>query len=146
MGRRSDSDENYVIGPCEEILGQPAQRQHSFDWLRGDPAPPRYPHGRTLPVDGYWPDLKLVVEFHERQHTEPVAFFDKPDRLTISGVPRGEQRRLYDARRVELIPRHGLRLVIIPKSAFTVRRGYIVRQPADDSTVARSFLKPQATG
>jgi hypothetical protein len=52
---------------------------------------------RKLPVDGYWPTLGLVVEFQEKQHSEAVPLFDR--RATVSGVPRGEQRRLYDRRK-----------------------------------------------
>jgi hypothetical protein len=32
------------------------------------------------------------VEVYEQQHDQPVAHFDKPDKLTISGVHRCEQR------------------------------------------------------
>jgi len=47
------------------------------------------------------------------QHDQPVEFFDKPDRLTISGVDRGAQRRIYDERRDAQIPEHGLLLWVI---------------------------------
>lgn len=91
-----------------------------------------------LPVDGYWPDHQLVVEFQEEQHTQPSAFFDR--RHTVSGVGRGEQRRLYDERKRVLIPQHGLRLVTIDKSAFTVTSRRIVRHPARDLEVVRRRL------
>lgn len=110
MGR-TGSDEFYVIDLCDEVLGSRAVRQHRFEWLRGDAG--KGGHTQTLPVDAYWPELGLVVEYRERQHYEPVPHFDKPDRLTVSGVHRGEQRRLYDARREDLLPAHGLRLVCI---------------------------------
>lgn len=67
---------------------------------------------------GYWPGLKLVVEFYERQHSEPVPFFDKPDRVTVSGVPRGQQRAIYDERRRERIPQQGIALVIISSTSL----------------------------
>jgi hypothetical protein len=60
-------------------------------------------------VGGFWPALELVVEFQEEQHSKPSPFFER--RQTVSGVGRGEQRRLYDERRRLLIPKHGLRLV-----------------------------------
>lgn len=82
---RSNSDESYVIDLCDEILKQMAFRQHRFDFLRGD-------SGAKLPVDAYYPSLNLVIEFKERQHTEEVKLFDK--RQTVSGVGRGEQRRI----------------------------------------------------
>ena len=100
---RADSDEFYVIDPCDEVLGVAAQRQHKFPWLVGDPSP-KTGRAAGLPVDAYWPTRKLVVEFYERQHSEAVPFFDRPDRLTVSGVARGDQRALYDERPRQLIP------------------------------------------
>jgi hypothetical protein len=109
--RRTDSDEAYVLDLCDELLGERSQRQHCFDWLLGDPN--ERGQQRRLPVDAYYPNRKLVIEYHERQHAEAIEFFDKPDRLTVSGISRGEQRRLYDQRRMDEIPRRGLTLVII---------------------------------
>ena len=65
MGSRAESDEHYVLDLCDEILGTRGRRQATFDWLRGDPSPKRR-RGTRLPVDGYWPDLGLVVEFQGR--------------------------------------------------------------------------------
>lgn len=137
MARRADSDEHYVLGLCDELLGVPGIRQARFDWLRGDPSPAR-PRGTQLPVDGYWPDLGLVVEFQEEQHTQPSPFFDR--RQTISGMGRSEQRRLYDQRKRVLIPEHGLKLVVIEKSAFVLRSRKIDRDHARDLQVVRRHL------
>lgn len=86
---RTGSDEAWIIEICDAILGKPASRQHRFPFLLGDPGP----SGRraSLPVDAYYADLRLVIEYHERQHTQRVALFD--DKNTVSGVLRGEQRR-----------------------------------------------------
>ncbi|WP_197373529.1 hypothetical protein [Mycolicibacterium baixiangningiae] len=140
MASRADSDEHYVLDLCDEVLGIPARRQERFDWLRGDPSPTR-PRGAPLPVDGYWPGLRLVVEFQEEQHSQPSPFFDR--RQTVSGVGRGEQRRLYDARKRTLMPEHGLRLVVIEKSAFTVRSRRIARDRTRDIAVVREHLEPE---
>ncbi|MFN6549531.1 hypothetical protein ACP6C7_03955 [Mycolicibacterium septicum] len=137
MAGRADSDEHYVLDLCDELLDMSGIRQARFDWLRGDPTP-RLPRGVKLPVDGYWPDLDLVVEFQEEQHTQPTAFFDR--RHTVSGVGRGEQRRRYDERKRTLIPQHGLRLVVIEKSAFTLKRRRIARDRARDLEVVRRHL------
>jgi hypothetical protein len=134
---RAASDEYYVIDLCDEVLGVAALRQHRFPWLLGDVSPTT---GRRAPlsVDAYWPDLNLVVEFYERQHEGAVTFFDKPDRLTVSGMHRGLQRALYDERRCELIPQHGIGLVIVTLDHFEHRRGKIIRNPARDGrSVAR---------
>lgn len=132
MAARSASDEHYVLDLCDEVLGTPSVRQATFDWLRGDPSPNR-PLGTKLPVDGYWRELGLVVEFEEEQHYEPSPFFDR--RQTVSGVGRGEQRRLYDARKRELVPANELKIVVIAKSEFVVKSKRIVRERARDSGI-----------
>src|SRR5690349_18988115 len=90
----------YVLGLCDEILGQRGMREHRFDFLRRDPGK----DGRTAPlqVDAWYPDLRLVVEYHGTQHDEPVAFYDR--RMTNSGVHRGIQRAMYDQRRRDILP------------------------------------------
>lgn len=138
MADRSSSNEHYVLDLCDEVLGSAAQRQATFDWLRGDPSPSR-PSGTRLPVDGYWAELALVVEFQEEQHSQPSPFFDR--RQTVSGVGRGEQRRIYDERKRRAIPDHGLRLVVIEKVAFEVRFKRIVRDRARDIEIVRVGLQ-----
>ena len=68
MRQRQNSDEYYVIGLCNEVLGQTASQQHRFEFLRGDT-------GCKLPVDAYYEQLNLVVEYCETQHTEAAPFF-----------------------------------------------------------------------
>lgn len=136
-------DQSYITDLCDEVLGVASSREHTFDWLRGDPYP-KNPRGKQLPVDAYWESLGLVMEFNERQHSEPVPHFDKLDRMTVSGVPRGGlhgQRRLYDLRRDQLIPAHGLRLVRIYMSDFVVRRHHIVPSKLADRDRVRAALQ-----
>lgn len=130
-GSRSNSDEHYVIDLCDEILGQTASRQHRFDFLRGD-------SGKTLPVDAYYSFLKLVIEYHESQHTESTPFFDK--KQTVSGVSRGEQRQKYDQLRQEVLPKHGINVVVIPYTAFGSTKK-IVRNPQSDKLTIMRILK-----
>jgi hypothetical protein len=102
--KRSNSDESYVIDLCDKVLELKASKLHRFDFLKGD-------SGTKLPVDAYYTELNLVVEYRERQHTEAVTFFDR--RQTISGMGRGEQRKLYDQRRREILPQNGVTLLEI---------------------------------
>jgi len=129
---------------CDEVLGELALREHRFDWLRGDPS--KDGKARALPVDAYYPRHGLVVEYRERQHVEPVPHFDKPHVMTVSGVHRREQRRIYDLRREREIPKHGLRLVIIPFEALDVdARGRLRRSRDTDIAVIRTLLEGGAS-
>ena len=139
MGKRDESDEAYVVDLCNRLLGERALTQHKFDWLLGDPGA----GGRRakLPVDAYWPGHQLVVEYRELQHDQPMPHFDKPDRITVSGVHRGEQRALYDARRDAEIPAHGLRLVVIrPADLDGDGRGRLRRNREADLVALRAIL------
>jgi hypothetical protein len=112
----SDKDEKYVIDLCDKVLGLSSIRQHKFEFLLGD----KSTNGSQakLPVDSFYPDLGLVIEYREKQHTESVNFFDKPDKVTVSGVHRGEQRKVYDERRRKLLPENGIELVEISYADF----------------------------
>lgn len=135
---RSGSDEAWIIDICDEVLGKTASRQHRFPFLLGDSGST----GRraSLPVDAYYPDLRLVIEYHERQHTQRVALFD--DRSTVSGVPRGEQRRRYDDYRRTLLPKHGYQLLIFDYAEFDhTRAGRLARNGRDREIVTTRLQK-----
>jgi hypothetical protein len=84
----------------------------------------------------------VVVEYRELQHDHPVGHFDKPDRLTVSGVHRGVQPAMYDARRDELIPAQGIRLVVItPADLDATLRGRLRRSPDHDLPAIQQLLK-----
>jgi len=108
--KRADSDEHYVLNLCDALMGMKCQRQEPLPFLFGDKSE-KTGKVRMLPVDGLYRDRKLVIEYHERQHTESVPFFDR--KLTVSGMTRGEQRRIYDQRRRDKLPENGYRLVEI---------------------------------
>ena len=128
---RAVSDEFYVIGLCNEALGVEGEQQYRFPFLVGD-------SGKALPVDVYYRDLNLVVEYYERQHTEDVQFFNR--RMTVSGVSRGEQRKIYDERRRTELPKHGIKLVIISYSDFGLSKKLVRNHDADLNTV-KAILK-----
>jgi len=133
-------DEDYVIDLCDEVLGRKGLRQHTFDFLRGDAKEGSL--GKLLPVDAYYPELELVIEYREVQHTQAVSFFDKPDKMTVSGVHRGEQRRIYDKRREEVLPKHGIELICIPYTTFNCdSQNRVLRSKLKDIELVRQLLK-----
>lgn len=135
--RSTDNDERYVIDLCDEVLGQVASRQHCFDFLRGDPDVRGM--ARRLPVDAFYAPLKLAAEFHEQQHSKPVPHFDK--RMTVSGVPRSEQRRRYDQRRRDTLPAWGITLVELSYDQFPHRANrQLKRSLEEDRAVVRRKL------
>jgi diadenosine tetraphosphate (Ap4A) HIT family hydrolase len=138
MPPRRDSDEVYVLGLVAEILAEPDYRwQHRFPTLLGDPG--RDGKRRRLPVDGYFPRHRLIVEYWEKQHSAPVPIMDEGD--TVSGISRGHQRRLYDQRRAAWAQAHGLRLLILDYRGFeTDPQGRLRRdRPRDRQLVAEAL-------
>lgn len=137
--RFNDKDEHYVLNLCDNILDQSGKRQHRFDFLRGD-------SDTKLPVDIYYPELNLVIEYKEYQHSNPVSHFDKPDIMTVSGVHRGEQRKIYDQRRRDVLPQNGITLIEIDYTDFPYdRKSRILRDQERDLRIAKgkliSFMK-----
>ncbi len=133
---RGNSDEAWIIGLCDEVLREQAIRQHRFPFLTGDPGST----GRRspLPVDAFYPARKLVIEFHEIQHSKPVAHFDK--RQTVSGLSRAQQRRRYDELRRTVLPQHGIDIVIFDYSEFEHTTGGRLRRTSRDRQIIAERL------
>lgn len=135
--KRANSDEYYVIDLCDKILGYEAKRQHRFDFLRGDPGK-RGGLGTKLPVDAYYEELNLVIEYWERQHTVSIPHFNKPQ--TCSGVSRDEQRAIYDERRKKILPKNGIKLVIIQLADFHETKKINRKNLQENLNVIKSIL------
>ena len=138
--KRDNSDEHYIINLCDDVLGKLANRQYCFGFLRGD-ACKKFPSGRMLPVDAYYESLNLVVEYYECQHTESVKHFNKKN--TISGINRDEQRKKYDERRKEVLPKHGIEIVILSYTDFkhNTKKRLVRDKNADIEIVKRKLIK-----
>lgn len=132
-------DQHYVIDLCDEVLGQKASREHRFDFLRGDGRDGK--RGVPLPVDAFYEDLNLAIEYHERQHQsyDRVGLWD--DKPTVSGVPRKQQRARYDQRRRDVLPEHGYTLIEVSIEEFGNSGRKLVRNRDADLAVVRSRLK-----
>lgn len=130
-------DEEYIINLCDEVLGIKAKRQYTFDFLLGDVNDKG--QKKKLPVDAFYEPLKLVVEYWEIQHFEDVPIYEKD---TISGK-RSVQRKIYDQRRQEVIPKHGLKLLIIPYTDFEhSNNSRLKRNPEKDIKIIQNLLAP----
>lgn len=104
MGRIPRQAEEKWIRLFHQVLGGAApSRGHWFEFLRGDPTPKR-PKGATLPVDAYFPDFNLVVEYMGEQHSAPNPLMDRRP-------GRREQRRRYQERRTGVLREHGINLI-----------------------------------
>jgi len=137
---RKDSDEHYVIDLCDKVINKMGLRQHRFNFLLGD----ANINGvcLKLPVDVYYPELNLVIEYKEQQHSKANRHFDKPYVMTVSGVHRGEQRRIYDQRRLEVLPKHGIQVIEISYLDFEFDgKDKILRNEFRDLERVREFLK-----
>lgn len=131
-------DEEYVIDLCDEVLRLKSERQHQFNFLRGDTCRDGSV-GRRLPVDAYYEKLKLVIEYHERQHTEAVPFMDKLH--AVSGVSRSQQRKIYDERRCKILPENGIKLEVINVAELSCKPNKRLRQDKEhDLEVIRQRL------
>lgn len=126
----------YVIGLVTELVGEEPEREKRFDWALGDASAKT---GRTvrLPFDAVWERRRLIVEVDEDQHRRPVEWWDKPTVMTVTGVHRGEQRRIYDERKRTAARSEGYTVVEIP---WERRPPPAKRNRSDDLRAVRALL------
>lgn len=91
-------------------------------------------------MDAFYEELNLVIEYKERQHTESIPHFDKPDKKTISGVHRGLQRKIYDERRRQVLPKHKIKLIEISYSDFEHSNAKKLKKNIDSDILKLSFI------
>jgi len=136
LKKRMESDEAYVIDLCDTLLFEKAERQKRFHFLLGD----LHKDGLTrtqLPVDAYYDCLNLVIEY-----TEANDYNEKPNMQTVNGISRGEQRKIYDERRAEVLPQNGITLINIAYSDFTCdSNNKIVRNIMSDLEIVKTKLQ-----
>jgi len=138
---RENSDEYYVLSFCDELLNEKASRQHTFPFLLGDFHKDKISRTK-LPLDAYYKNLNLVIEYREKQQAEEVLHIDKPEVKTVSGVSRGEQRKIYDQRRRDALLRKDIRLIEINYYAFEYdSQMNIIRDKEKDIEILKEILK-----
>lgn len=138
MKKRIDSDEKYVLDLISKILDCPYEWQKTFSDLIGDAD--RKGRVKKLAVDGYFESVNLIVEYRERQHFEAIPFMDR--RLTISGVPRGVQRRIYDDRKEKWATTNGHRFLSVNYNELELKKGKrLKRNETNDIMVLQCKIK-----
>lgn len=138
---RASSDAHYVINLCDEILEAQASRQHKFGFLLGD----YHKNGKTrtpLPVDAYYKEQNLVIEIKYRPETEAIEDFDKPEKITVSGVSRSEQRKIYSERRKKGLKANDIQVLEVDYADFDCDgRHRLMRDKEKDLAVLKKLLK-----
>jgi hypothetical protein len=135
--KREASDEYYLIGLCNELLKEEALHQYTFKFLLGD----FHSDGisRTpLPVDAYYPKLKMVIELFEKENETSL----EEGKRTISGVKRSEQRKKYAERKREVLKEKEIHLMEMDYDEFECdEAGKLIRNKEADTKLLMEILK-----
>ncbi|MDN3666600.1 hypothetical protein ACFFU1_13855 [Algibacter miyuki] len=128
-----NSDEFYLVNLCDELLEQKSSRKHTFDTLVGNLH--KRGKGRTkLPLDAYYEDLKLVMEFVKTIEEADVE--DEKEQARLLQIKR------YNQLKKKAILKKGLRLMEINYSIFECDdSGKLVRNTEADILVLKEKLK-----
>lgn len=128
-----NSDEYYLVNLCDEILGKEASRKHTFESIVGNLH--KRGKGRTkLPVDAYYEDLKLVIEFRQVRESQ--------EELSEQEKARLEQIAYYDDLKKKGVLKKELRLISIQHTQFDLNdSGVLIRDKEKDLSVVKNILK-----
>lgn len=128
----TNSDEYYLVALCDNLLGQQASRKHTFDSLVGNLH--KRGKGRTkLPVDAYYEDLKLVVEFYKT--TEDLANLDEEEQARISQI------KYYDDLKKKAVLKKELSFVTINYTSFKTDQNHkLIRDTTSDKQILTKAL------
>jgi len=128
-----NSDEFYLVNLCDDLLEQKASRKHTFNTLVGDQH--KRGKGRTkLPLDAYYEDLKLVIEFSVKN--DIAEELDEKEQARILQIKR------YKELKKKAIVKKDLRLIEINYTSFACdETNKLIRNTEQDKEVLRSLLK-----
>ena len=123
-----NSDEFYLVNLCDELLQEKASRKHTFDSLVGRLH--KRGKGRTkLPIDAYYENLKLAIEFFEKKEIE-------------ENDERSAQRKFYDQRKKDALKKKEIKLIDINYALFECNENnQLVRDKAQDIQVLKKVLQ-----
>lgn len=92
-----------VQGYAEEILNCKAKVEYKFEWLISD-------KGYAMPVDIYFPEYNLIIEYNGQQHYMPIDFGGGSD----DAVTKFKSQIKRDKLKYRLIREHKIQLLVIP--------------------------------
>ena len=137
---RANSDEKYLVDMINSLLGKKGSEKQTFDYLLGD----LHQDGETrteLPVDLYFWELKLAIEFVNHPKTREQLIPEKQKKMTVSGVTRAEQRVKYFDRKKKVLTKKGMDFVEIPMAGFECDEHLkLLRNTENDERVLRGLL------
>jgi len=129
-----NSDETFVLNLCDEILDQKAARKHTFDFLLGDMH--KNSKSRTkLPIDAYYKDLKLAIEFegYFKEENSKDGFLDSA---------RTAQIDIYKQRKKEYLDKKEIKLITISYKSFECdENGAMDREAANIPLILNGKLR-----
>ena len=128
-----NSDEYYLVSLCDEILKQKASRKHTFDTLVGNLH--KRGKGRTkLPLDAYYEELKLVIEF--LKHSNSIEELDKKEQARITQI------KFYKELKKKAIAKKKLHLIEINYADFQQdEANKLIRNKENDILLLKGILK-----
>jgi hypothetical protein len=137
---RANNDESYLMGLIDEFLNRVGSRKHTFDFLLGD----LHQDGETrteLPIDLYYSDLKLALEFIKHPSTKKNLNAAKQEKRTVSGMTRAEQRQMYFERKKSTLINKEIDFVEIHFKEFELTEAFkLTRNKEKDERVLSTLL------
>jgi hypothetical protein len=136
-----NNDDTYLIELCDKLLNEVSRKQFTFDDLLGDFHKDKTSQTK-LPLDAYYMSLNLVIEVVNKTSTPPKKGKDKSQKLTVSGVTRAEQRKVYQDRKSAYLAENNIKLFEINFALFeTNDLNKLVRTKDNDEALLKELLK-----
>ncbi len=140
--REEESDSKYILDLCDEALDMKGARQHTFEFLLGD----YHKDGLTrtmLILDLYYPKLNLVIELRGKVYQDTS---ERESEITVSGVTRAEQRKIYNQRKVDVLAKEEVNYLEIEYYLFQLdSENKIIRNHDADLKVVQEALSEYMT-